>query len=332
MEHRKNKKREQILNQDEIDALLLHDKNRNEILEEGLDVRLFDFAKDRIVRGKMPALEMINETFVRNFNVSLFNFLKQEVSFEAGGIEIIKYEEYTSKLERPSNINIVKMPQLNSNCLFIFNAKIIHLIIDSLFGGSGVNYNNKIIDTFSSIENKIVQNILKIAFSDLKNAWSKIFELDYEYQSTESNPKMVNVINPTQMMVVNKFKINLLNKSGNFQIAIPYSAFEPVKDLLHSDVHTDSNDDNELWKTLFHEEIYHAKVKIKAILGTKSINLNELGTLKIGDVIPFTMNKNALIDVDGIPIFWAKFGISNEKYALKIEEPLSIKEFKVRSK
>lgn len=334
MKKNEKNKKEQLLKQEEIDALLKQDENNSNsnLINNNQDVKLFDFAKDRIVRGKMPTLEMINEKFIRSFNVNLINYLKEEVNIEIDEIEIIRHEEYITKLERPTSINIVKINPFNGKSLFVFNARLIYMLIDCLFGGTGKENNKRLVKNFSNIENKITQNILETIFEDLKEAWSCVLDVNFEYESTEVNPKMINIISPSEMMVINKFKINILNNTGFFHIAVPFSHFEPVKDLLHSGMQSDRGVDDERWKMLFHEEIYQAKVKINALLGTKNINLNELSKLKEGDIIPFDMNKNALVSASSVPIFWAKFGKFCDKYSLKIVKPLSIEEYQVRTK
>jgi len=199
-----------LLSQDEIDALL-HGVSNGDVETEGEEaeeegIAPFDFAsQDRIVRGRMPTLEMINERFARYFRISLFNKLRRNAEISVNGVQMMKFAEYVHSLYVPTSLNMVRMHPLRGTGLFVFDPKLVYIIVDNYFGGEG-RFHTKIEGReFTPTELRIVHNILEIAFHDMKEAWAPVMEVDFEFNSSEVNPHFANIVSPSEVVVVSSF-------------------------------------------------------------------------------------------------------------------------------
>ena len=311
----------QVLDQDEIDALLGGAEEEEEVEPEG-PVKSFDFSHDRIVRGRMPTLEMVNERYARNIRVSLFNFLRRSPEIASQGVTVLKYGEYVNTLFLPTSLNVIKMKPLRGQALFILDAKLVYILVDNFFGGAG-KFHNKIEGRdFTPTESRLIRKFLEMAFSDMKDAWKAVLDVEYEYISSEVNPAMANIVSPSEMVVISKFRIELEGGAGDMHITIPYSVLEPIRDLLDSGVQSDKDDSDERWINAMHTEIYQAKIPLKAVLATKELKLKDIMNMNEGDVIPIELASRAIMYAENVPSFLVKVGQTNEKYALKVEELL----------
>jgi flagellar motor switch protein FliM len=310
-----------ILDQAEIDALLGNNEGADDTAKKS-DTKQFDFSNERIIRGRMPTLEMVNERFARNVRVSLFNFLRRSPEISNQGVIVTKFGEYVNTLFLPTSINIVKMRPLRGQVLFILDAKLVYILVDNFFGGEG-KFHNKIEGRdFTPTESRLIRKFLEISFVDMKDAWKAVLSVDYEYAHAEVNPAMANIISPSEMVVVSRFRIELDGGAGDMHVTIPYSVLEPIRDLLDSGVQSDKDESDERWEKLLKAEIYRAKVPVKALVAKKTMLLSDIQKLKVGDVIPIDLPEKATMFCGEVPAFLVKVGQANEHYALKITDLL----------
>lgn len=317
---------EDILSQDEIDALLTGvdggevDTEDENIPEEG-EIKAYDFSsQDRIVRGRMPTLEMINERFARNFRITLFNFLRRSPSITVEGIQMTKFGEYIHSLFMPSSLNLIKVKPLRGTALFVLNPKLVYSIVDSFFGGDG-RFHTKIEGRdFTTTEMHVVTSILEKIFIDLKEAWAPVMDVEFEHNGSEVNPHFANIVTPTEVVVVSTIHVELDNGGGDIHITMPYSMLEPIREQLDAGVQSDSSDFDQRWINSLREEIKTASVEISSSLAQTSISLRELNNLKVGDVIPLDLPDVVTGDVEGIPVFRGQYGLSRGSRAIKVTE------------
>lgn len=315
-----------ILSQNEIDALLtgVDTGDVETEVEDQLapdEARPYDFtSQDRIVRGRLPTLEMINERFARNFRLSLFSFLRRSPAITVSGIQMHKFGEYIHSLFMPSNLNIVKIKPLRGNALFVMNPTLVYSIVDNFFGGSG-KYHTKIEGRdFTQTEMQVVMNILEKMFEDLKKAWKPIMDLEFEHVNSEVNPHFANIVSPSEVVVISTFHVELDNAGGDIHITLPYSMIEPIREQLHAGLQSDIVERDERWQMILYESIKQVSLTVKSPLAQVSLSLRELGALKAGDVIPIDMSETVPGIIEGIPMFRAKYGVSRGNHALKITE------------
>ncbi len=314
-----------LLSQDEIDALL-HGVDDGDIEpEENIDstgVKSYDLtSNDRIVRGRMPTLEMINERFARYTRISMFNFLRRSADVASGGVQIMKFGEYVHTLYVPTSLNLVKMRPLRGTALFIMDAKLVFKLVDNFFGGDGRHAKIEGRE-FTPTEVRVVQLVLSQVFSDMIEAWAPVVKLDFEYVGSEVNPAMANIVSPSEVVVVSTFHIELDGGGGDLHLTFPYSMIEPIREVLDAGVQSDVDDVDERWMQSLREDILEARVPVHGTLVDRQITLREVAELQAGDIIPVDMPEEFILQANGVPIFRGKMGISNENMAVKIIDQL----------
>ncbi len=314
-----------LLSQDEIDALL-HGVDDGDIdTDEDIDeegVRTYDLAsQDRIVRGRMPTLEMINERFARYTRISLFNLLRRNADVSTGGVQIMKFGEYIHTLYVPTSLNIVKMRPLRGSGLFIFDAKLVFKLVDNFFGGDGRHAKIEGRE-FTPTENRVVQMVLEQIFIDMKEAWNAVYKVDFEYINSEVNPSMANIVSPSEVIVISTFHIELDGGGGDLHMAIPYSTIEPIREILDAGVQSDVDDVDERWMNTIKKDLLEANVPLNATVLENKISLREVSNLKAGDVIPIELPDYVTATASKVPMFRAKLGQRNGSLALKIVDKI----------
>lgn len=315
---------DELLSKDEIDVLLNGVDDGQVAMEKpsepvrSHETQAYDFTRqDHIVRGRLPTLEMINERFVRHTKLSLFNMLRETVDVTASNIESIKFSEYMQTVAMPTSLNMVKIRPLRGTALFVLQAELVVKLVDKFFGGGNREINIEERE-FTSMELRIIRKVLDQAFADMKEAWKTVMPVDFEYVGTEANPAMVNMINPSEVVVLSTFDIMIGDTKGKFQVAIPYSMLEPVRDTLDAGVQADLDDADERWGESLKKDILYAQVPINCKIVERKITLREILNFKAGDVIPIDMPETHTLAVNGVPIFETRLGVSNQHMALKI--------------
>jgi flagellar motor switch protein FliM len=315
-----------VLSQEEIDALL-HGVDSGAVKTEAPpapgEVRSYDFANQvRIVRGRMPTLEMINERFARLFRTSLFNMLRRGPEVAVAPIKMQKFSEYVHSLHVPTNLNLVKILPLRGTALIVLDPKFVFAAVDNFFGGNG-RFTKIEGREFTATEYRIIHMILKHVFADIKEAWANVARLDIEYLSSEINPHFANIVSPTEIVVVTSFHVELDGGGGDVHITMPYSMIEPLRELLDAGVASDRVEHDERWVQALKEEIEDAEVELTTVLGRSRITMQQLLEMKPGDILPCDFNGRATILAEDVPIFRGTFGVSHGQQAVQIEERVS---------
>jgi flagellar motor switch protein FliM len=315
-----------LLSQDEIDALLhgVDDVEEEDIVEEDTERKDgssdYDFSsQDRIVRGRMPTLEMVNERFARHMRISLFNMMRRTAEVSINGIQMIKFGEYIHTLFVPTSLNMVRFRPLKGTGLITMEARLVFILVDNFFGGDG-RYHAKIEGReFTPTERRIIQMLLKLIFEDYKEAWSPVMDVSFEYLDSEVNPSMANIVSPTEVVVISSFHIELDGGGGDFHVALPYSMLEPIRELLDAGVQSDKEDTDMRWSKALRDEIMDVSVNISTKFLEIDLPLSQVMELQAGDIIPIEMPEHIMVLIEDLPSFRAKLGRSRDNVALKIE-------------
>lgn len=323
-----------LLSQDEIDALLhgVDDVEEEEIVDAPSDASALEYdfsSQDRIVRGRMPTLEIVNERFARHLRVSLFNMMRRSAEVSINGIQMIKFGEYIHTLFVPTSLNMVRFRPLKGTGLITMEARLVFILVDNFFGGDG-RYHAKIEGReFTPTERRIIQMLLKIIFEDYKEAWAPVMDVSFEYLDSEVNPAMANIVSPTEVVVISSFHIELDGGGGDFHVSLPYSMLEPIRELLDAGVQSDKEDTDLRWSKALRDEILDVKVNISTHMLDVDVPLRDVMEFKPGDIIPVEMPEHITVLVEELPTFRAKLGRSRENLALKISDkiprPTSVK-------
>lgn len=310
-----------LLSQEEIDALL-HGVDDGAVetepeLEPG-QARSYDLtSQDRIVRGRMPTLEMINERFARYTRISLFNLLRRSADVAVGGIQIQKFGEYVHTLYVPTSLNMVKLRPLRGTGLIILDAKLVFKLVDNFFGGDGRHAKIEGRE-FTPTELRVVEMVLQHAFGDLKEAWKTIYPVEFEFVNSEVNPAMANIVSPSEVVVVSTFHVELDGGGGDMHITLPYAMIEPIRETLDAGMQSDIDDVDERWVKALREDIMDATVGLNGTIAEKEVTLRDIIDLEPGDIIPLELPEELVLCANGVPVLEARLGQSRGNLALQI--------------
>jgi flagellar motor switch protein FliM len=315
-----------LLSQDEIDALL-HGVDDGDVdtdtdIDDGTAQSYDLTSQDRIVRGRMPTLEMVNERFARYTRISLFNLLRRSADVAVGGIQVQKFGEYVHTLYVPTSLNMIKLRPLRGTGLIVLDAKLVFKLVDNFFGGDGRHAKIEGRE-FTPTELRVVEMVLQEAFTDLKEAWKAILPVEFEFVNAEVNPSMANIVSPSEAVVVSTFHIELDGGGGDMHITLPYSMIEPIRETLDAGLQTDVDDIDDRWIKSLREGILNATVNIDCKVAEKEVPLRDIIDLKEGDVIPMEMPGDLVLTANGIPMMLAKLGQSKGNMALQVVEKIN---------
>ncbi len=317
-----------LLSQDEIDALL-HGVDDGEIETEAIEeeddgeAKSYDFnSQERIVRGRMPTLEMVNERVARYFRISLFNFLRRSAEISISGIQVQKFSEYIQSLFVPTNLNIVRFSPLRGRALIVMEPRLVFTAVDNFFGGGGQFYNKVEGREFTPTEMRVIRLIIDLLFKDLKEAWKPVMELDFEYMSSEVNPQFANIVSPSEIVIVSTIHVELEGGGGDINIAMPYAMIEPIRELLDA-VSSDRGEIDGSWQESLRKEVLRTEVVLNSMLVEKKMTIESVMNLQKGDVIPVEMPESVIVQAEGVAIFKGKVGLSDGNYAIQIKEKLT---------
>ena len=315
-----------FLSQDEVDALLdgvAETPCPEEPTAPGT-VREYDLARqERIVRGRMPTLELVHERFARNLRVGLFNFMRRNPDISAGPVSVQKYSAFLRNIVVPTNINIVQVKPLRGSGLLICEPQLVFAIIDSLFGGNG-RFQTRIEGRdFSATEQRIIERIVEVVCDEYRKAWSTVYPLELEYTRSEMQPQFANIATPSEIVVSARFDIELGGAGGALHLCLPYATLEPIRETLYSSMQGDSSAPDHRWVDKLSQQIKSAEVELVAELGHARATVADLVELKAGDFIELDLDQTLVSKVDGVPVLACRYGISSGRYAIKVQSFLT---------
>lgn len=319
---------QQILSQDEVDALLQGITGESQKLEqeeaETGGIREYNLAsQERIVRGRMPTMEIINERFARNIRIGLFNLIRRSPEVSIGGTKVQKYSAFLRDIVVPTNFNIMSVKPLRGSGLVVCEPTIVFSVIDALFGGAGKFHTRIEGRDFSPTEQRVILRLLDVVTTEFKKAWAGIYPVELEYQRSEMQPQFANIATPSEIVVSTAFTLEFGDVTGSIHICIPYATMEPIRDILYSTVQGDSAEPDRRWVNLLTNQIQDAEVELVAELGTAPATVEQLLSFKPGDFIELDVESLIQAKVDGVPVFDCRYGTHEGHYAIRIEKLLT---------
>ena len=319
---------QQILSQDEVDALLQGITGESQKLEQEEEqvggIRDYNLAsQERIVRGRMPTMEIINERFARNIRVGLFNFIRKSPEVAIVGIKVQKYSAFLREIVVPTNFNIVSVKPLRGSGLIVCDPTLVFAVIDSLFGGIGKFHARIEGRDFSATEQRVILRLVEVITAEYQKAWKGVYPLELEYQRSEMQPQFANIATPSEIVVSTSFTLEVGETTGTVYFCIPYSTLEPIRDVLYSTTVGDSAEPDRRWVNLLKHQIQAAEVELVAELGHAPATVEQLLAFKPGDFIELDLEAMIHAKVDGVPVFDCHYGTSNGKYSIKVDKMLT---------
>ena len=320
-----------FLSQEEVDALLKGvsgeaDEAPVEAGDAG-SIRPYDLGRqERIVRGRMPTMELINERFARYLRIGLFNYMHKGVEVSVAPVKVQKYSEFIRNLVVPTNLNLIQAKPLRGTGLIVLDPSLVFLVVDNMFGGDGRFHTRVEGRDFTATEQRIILGLLGVIFEEYQRAWQPVYPLSFEYVRSEMNTQFANIATPSEVVISISFTLEFSGNSSELHVCLPYSMVEPIRDLLHSTMHSEQASSDNRWTGMLHRELQTAMVELVATLGSSTITLDKVVDLKVGDVVPIEIGDTIQTMVDNVAIMESRYGIQNGQYALKVKRFLAEEE------
>jgi flagellar motor switch protein FliM len=320
----------QVLSQNEVDALLSAvSDNRMDTPgadtggASGAGVVQYDLAnQDRIIRGRMPTLDIIHDRFIRLFRMTLSNSLRKMANISVNSTGPLKFSEFMNSLPLPSCLNILRLDPLRGAAVMVIESKLLYALVDSFFGGNDVPYTKIEGKDFTQIEIKIARRVVLTAIDDLEKAWEPVYPLKVGYSRTEINPQFVAVVPPSDVVIATTFDVELEKVSGTIKIVIPYATLEPIKSKLSVGFQSEQLEVDFIWINRIKEQIMQTTANLLVKLGNADITVRDLLELEPGDIIQLNTDATLPLDVhvEGLPKFKGIPGLSKGNRAIKITD------------
>jgi flagellar motor switch protein FliM len=316
-----------FLSQEEVDALLEGVTGESQkIVSEEQElgaIRTYNISsQERIVRGRMPTMEIVNERFARNFRVGLFNFIRRSPEISVGTVQVQRYSAFLRELAVPTNFNIMAIRPLRGSGLIVCEPTLIFGVIDTLYGGIGKFQTRIEGRDFSATEQRVINRLVNVITEEYKKAWKGVYPLELEYQRSEMQPQFANIATPSEIVVATSFSLEIGEISGSIHICMPYATLEPIRDVLYSSTQGDSMEVDKRWVNVLTQEIQSAEVRLVAELAKSDATVEQLIAMKPGDFIELERKPRIKAYIDGVPVFDCQYGTHNKKYAIRIEKNL----------
>ncbi len=317
---------EKILSQDEVDALLkgLSDgdiETTKESAPAQENVRSFDLAnQDRIVRGRMPTLDIINDRFSKIHRISLSGSLRRMLDINVCQAEMIKFGEFIRTLPVPTSLHILKMDPLRGHVLFMIESRLIFNLVDCFFGGSGKGSYKIEGRDFTSIEYRVINKVVKQVLQDLEQAWQPITAVSFGFVRSEVNPQFATIIPPTDVVIVVRYELEMDRMMGRMALVLPYSTIEPIRSKLYASYQSDQLEVDAEWILRLRRLLHDVPVQLSVELGNTCLKGAELMNMEIGDVIMLDndVNRPLLAKVEGVPKLRVTPGICRGNMAFQV--------------
>lgn len=320
-------KHDEFMSQEEVDALL-RGVNGEALgiakTEAVTGVRPYNLAtQERIVRGRMPGLEIINDRFARLLRIGMFNFMRRSAEISVKPVKVMKYSEFTRNVPVPANLNLVHVKPLRGTSLFVFDPNLVFFVVDNLFGGDGRFHVRIEGREFTATEQRIISKLLDLIFEHYTSAWKSVHPLSFEYVRSEMHTQFANVATPNEVVIVTEFSIEFGSVGGPLYICMPYSMIEPIRDILASPIQGESAEVDRRWVGVLSKQVQIAEVELVTDLASIPTTFDAILNLRAGDILPVNIPAQVVAKVDGVPVMECGYGIFNGQYALRVQNMIS---------
>ncbi len=322
-----------ILDQDEVDALLRglsggEIEAESDILEDDSGVVVFDLSnQDRIIRGRMPVLEIINDRFARLASNALANAMRKRADVNPISIDMSKFGDFMRSLPVPTSINIFKLDPLRGNAILVVDSRLVFAMVESFFGGAGSQPKIEGRD-FTPIEQAIISRVVRIALENMEESWTPVHEVHIELVRSEVNPQFAAIVPPSDVVVVVTFEVELENAIGSLIVCLPYATIEPIRSKLYASFQTERLEVDHAWISRFKERLFETPVEAVVRFGRSQITGRQLMNLRPGDILLLDNDVDDLLEaeVQGVRKFQGIPGMvkSNKAFQIVKEEEIHI--------
>lgn len=313
------RKQQKVSTNQEIDSSIDSDKTAT---EDGIKTLKFT-GQERIVKGQLPVLDKIYDRAVRLFAADIYHLTGRDFEIKQDPLLITKHKEFMKSLPNPSLIGIYKFKPLRGKGIILFDSTFVYDLVDYYFGGSSQFCAQKDKTDFTATEVRVMDVVTKKLVANLIHAWEPIIQLDIAKFNDETNPQLVNIAEPEEMLLVARFTLNFGKETGSFYFILPYSMLEPIKQQLELGASRPDDEIDPNWINSLKEELMDVELTVSASMAETISTLGKVMSWQVGDFVPLEMNEVVTLDIEGTPSFTATLGSANEKRALKIIKMIS---------
>ncbi|GHE21068.1 flagellar motor switch protein FliM [Halomonas urumqiensis] len=313
-----------LLSQEEIDALLkgVSGEEETSASASGEDSRIRPYdpaTQHRIIRERLHALDIINERFARHFRMGMFNLLRRSADITVESVRYQSYSDFSRNVPVPTNINIIAMKPLRGSALIVFPPSLVFMVVDNLFGGDGRFLTRSEGREFTNTEQRIIMRLLNLAIDAYSESWKSVYPLEISFVRSEMQSKFANITNsPNEIVVNTSFNIEVGNLSSSFQICMPFSMIEPLRDLLSNPLNDGHQNQDGSWSRRMAGEIRRSEVELVADFASISSRIAHVMALKVGDILPLELPESVTAKVDGVPVMECEYGSQHQQRALRV--------------
>jgi flagellar motor switch protein FliM len=282
----------EVLSQGEVDALLRGvgdgeiETETDEAAEEASGVVPYDLtSQEKIIRGRLPTLDIINQMFSRLFRNTFSALMRKPVDVRTVSTDTIKFGDFLRSLPTPASLHIFRMEPLRGHGLMVVESKLVFAVVDTFFGGTGEKDAKIAGRDFSSIEVRMTKSVILGALADLEKAWQPVEAINTNFVRSEINPTFAAIVPPTDVVMVMLFEIEMENISGTLTICLPYAAIEPIIPKLRAQFQSEEEEVDHVWVDSLRSELLTTEVELVAELGTTIITPDDLMGFKVGDTL-----------------------------------------------
>ncbi|NCN40429.1 flagellar motor switch protein FliM [bacterium] len=319
-----------VLSQKEVDALLnaviggdVDTEGPGSASEEEESVVTYDLtSQDKIIRGRMPTLDIVYERFIRAFRMNLTSQLRKLATLSIAATDTMKFGEFINTLPLPSCMSVVRFESLRGSGILVLESKLAFALIDSFLGGTDRPYTKIEGKEFTQIELSIIKKVVVAALSDLEKAWAPVTPMNINFLRTETNPQFVGIVPPSDIVIATTFSIELENVSGALTIVMPFATLEPIRQKLISGFQQEAVETDYYWSNMMIRHLEETDLNVRVELGSNTITMRQILNLKIGDVVPLQTDATAEIPVlvEGVERFRGLFGASRGSRAVQLTQ------------
>lgn len=321
---------EQVLSQGEVDALLRgvsegQIETETDVPKEVGGVVPYDLtSQEKIVRGRLPTLDIISQMFSRLFRNSFSSLMRKSADISPVSADSLKFGEFLRSLSVPTTLHVFRMEPLRGFGLMVIESRLVFSFVDNFFGGTGNSDVNIMGRDFSAIEVRMTKKVVQNALEDWERAWKSVHPVECTYVRSEINPQFAAIVPPTDVVLVIVFDIEMENSSGTFTICIPYSMIEPITNKLKANFQSEQMEVDQIWINRLRGELMQTEMEMVAELGQTQVTPRDLLSLAKGDVVMLDKDVSdpLNIKIDGTAKFKGYSGVSRGMKAIQITEVL----------
>ena len=320
----------QVLSQEEVDALLRgvtdgEIETEAEYVADDSGIVPYDLtSQERIIRGRMPTLDIINQRFSRLFRNALSSALRKVLDISAVSTDTVKFGEFIKSLPVPASLHIFKIEPLRGFALLVVESKLVFALVDTFFGGVGEAKMKIEGRDFTTIEQRMIRKVVHMVLEDMESAWKPVHQVKMSFVRSEVNPQFAAIVPPTDVVVAIMFEVELDQVNGTMTVCLPYSTIEPIIAKLRAGFQSDQLEIDQAWIKRLRDRLTSAYVQIKVEMGTASMSTRDYMALREGDVVQLDNDADSemIIRVEGIPKFKGMPGVVKGNRAVRVKRAI----------